>query len=221
MKTDINNKEMYPQDSEKTLINKEVMEGQDELEALRSEVKMLKERLSRSQIINDRVLRKAMKERSGWLGHLVITELISLPFILLILVGFSYSIGASLWPIVVYFILALTDTFFDWRTFRISSGNILNLPLTELKIALVKQKKERMIQTAISLPAVIIWILWYTLSITNALSVDTKIATVLKSIIPVSFVIGAVIGVIIVIIIYRKAQATNNDLIHSIDTKET
>ncbi|MDE6423064.1 MAG: hypothetical protein K2K95_06555, partial [Muribaculaceae bacterium] len=193
-------------------------DGNMELEALRSEVNELKRLLANSRITNEKVLRKAMNAKSGWLDRLVKLEIFSLPLITLIFMAFSAAVGASMWPIAAIIVIGGISTWLDWYTLRIAPASILDMPMMQLKANLIRQKKYRMIQTVAESVVTFLWLCWYVYSIKSVLSPDDELDNILKySIFGGSFV-GGIISVFVIIWIYKKAQNTNNDLIDSIDS---
>lgn len=189
-----------------------------ELEALRNEVKELKRLLANSRITNEKVLRKAMNAKSGWLDRLVKVEIFSLPLTALIFMAFSAAVGASMWPIAAFIVIGGISTWLDWYTLRIAPTSILDMPMMQLKANLIRQKKYRMIQTVVESVVTFLWLCWYVYSIKSVLSPDDELDNILKySIFGGSFV-GGIISVFVIIWIYKKAQKTNNELIDSIDS---
>ena len=191
-----------------------------ELESLRNQVRELKTLLAASRITNDRVLRKAMDEKSGWLGRFVKMEIALLPIIIFVLMAFSVIIGASIWPIIVMVIISGISTWLDWHTLRIASANILDMPMLALKTSLERQKKYRKIQTLVEIPIAVLWQVWYFYSIKIALTPGTEFDRIITYSIFGGGIIGGIIAAIFISIIYRKAQKTNSELIESIDSAE-
>ena len=185
---------------------------------MRNDVKELKRLLANSIITNEKVLRKAMNAKSGWLDRLVKVEIFSLPLTALIFMAFSAAVGASIWPIAVFIVIGGISTWLDWYTLRIAPASILDMPMMQLKANLIRQKKYRMIQTVAESVVTFLWLCWYVYSIKSVLSPDDELDNILKySIFGGSFV-GGIISVFVIIWIYKKAQKTNNDLIDSIDS---
>lgn len=185
----------------------------DQLDILKEEMAALKRNLDKEQIINDKLMRTVMKQRASWLNTLVKAEFITLPFIWLILAAFSVGLHVSLWYANIFIILAVVDAAFDCRTLRIPPKIFSTYSMTEMRKFLIKQKRERAIQTWVSAPLAIIWILLFT----NAMKVGDLGAFGLH-IGLIGGIIGVIIAIPVIIIIYKKAQNTNDSIIN--DTEE-
>lgn len=183
----------------------------DELENLRQEMSALKQNLDRQQIINKNMLRNVMKHRASWLNTLVNVEIIMLPLIFLLFVAFGAIFGISMWYAVIFLILAAVDTAFDWRTMRISPRLLGTASMIEIRRKLLRQKKERLWQTCISAPLAIIWLYFYFKAIMIANDVIDDV--VLNFSISVGGVIGLAAAIVVIIVIYRKAQGTNDSIL--------
>lgn len=192
----------------------------DELESLKKQVTELKSQLAKSNIINQNIIRKAMRGSSSWLDRLVKFEIILIPFLAFILGGFAYLKGTSLWPSIVALVMMVISAWLDWYTLRIAKKNILTLSMSTLKKRLVQQKRYRFIQTVIETPLTIIWMVWYVVSVSSGLDMDNEIGDYLKIILGITLCFGILLASIIIVYIYKKAQKTNNELIETIETNE-
>lgn len=189
----------------------------NELEVLRKQILDLREELKHSKITNDKIMRRAMGNRSSWLDKFVKAEAFSLPFLALILFAPHLLLGSSVYPVIVFFVLAIISTWLDWYTLRIASKNILTMSLSQLRESLVRQKKHRLIQTIVETPIAILWMLWYVNSIMSTLNHEDEMTSFLETGINVGFIVGVIVALVVIVIIYNKAQTTNNDLIETID----
>ncbi len=187
----------------------------DELNTLKEEMAALKRSLDKEQIVNDKLMRTVMRQKASWLNHFVTVEFIMIPFIWLIFAGACAFFHISQWYAISFVILALLDVLADLRTFRIPPKVFTTCTMLEVRRMLIRQKRERFIHICIAIPLAIIWV---TLLL-NA------IATASQPLVPdhvvniagvVGGIVGGVIGAIVVLIIYRKAQKTNDHLIEEI-----
>lgn len=193
------------------------MDNKDDLEQLRRQVSELKEQLNNSRITTRSIIRKAMKSRSSWLDSFVKAEVIVTPVISIILGLISFLFGSSLWPVVVFLILGTLSTWIDWHTFRIAANSILTMPMSQLKDSLIRQKRHRLIQTMVETPLSIGWLCWYFISIKNSISTNEKEA---EELFYGAIAGGCIAALIVVVIIYSKAQKTNNELIQTIESEK-
>ena len=187
----------------------------DELDILKEEMAALKRSLDKEQIVNDRLLRTVMRQKASWLNKFVISEFIMLPILYLMFVGICVFFHVSQWYAFSLLVLSLIDVLVDIRTFRISPKVFSTCTMLEVRRLLVRQKKERFIHVCIALPLAIAWLILMLCAIANA---TDPMATdhMLNYSGVVGGIIGGIIGGIVVMIIYRKAQKTNDFIINDI-----
>ncbi len=175
----------------------------------------LKRSLDKEQIVNDQLLRTVMRQRASWLNKFVIAEFCLLPFIYLLFAGICVFFHVSQWFAVSFLILAFFDVLADLRTFRISPKLFSTATMLEVRRMLVKQKKERFWHVCIALPLAIIWLILLLNAISHA-SFPTAADHAINFGGVIGGIVGGIIGGVVVLIIYRKAQKTNDTLIDEI-----
>ena len=187
----------------------------DQLDILKQEMAELKRNLDKEQIVNDRLLRTVMRQKDSWLNKFVTMEFILLPFLYLMFAGICAFFHISQWYATALLIFSLIDVVVDMRTFRIAPKVFSTCSMLEVRRLLVRQKKERFIHMCVSLPLAIIWLILMLNAIATAADpLATDHAFNLAGV--TGGVIGGAIGGIAVILIYRKAQHTNDTLIDDI-----
>lgn len=205
---------------EKREYKTELMVENYELEQLRQQVMELKDELNKSRITTQSVIRKAMRSQSSWLDNFVKFEVVSIPVLGIIMGLFSYLLGASLWPVIIFMIMSVVSTWLDWHTLRIASSHILTMPMSQLKESLIRQKRYRMIQTVAETPIAFGWLFWYIYSLKESFQASDDLSEGFYYGALGGGCVGTVIALIVIIIIYKKAQKTNNELIETIDSEE-
>lgn len=187
----------------------------EELDILKKEMVELKRKLDKEAIVNDRLLRTVMRQKASWLNKFVASEFIMLPVLYLMFVGICAFFHVSQWYAFTLLILSLIDVVVDMRTFRISPKVFSISTMLEVRRLLIRQKKERFIHMCIALPLAIVWLILMLSAIANATDPSaTDHALNFAGVI--GGVIGGIIGGTVVIIIYRKAQKTNDFIIDEI-----
>lgn len=188
----------------------------EQLDILKKEMAELRRNLDKEQIVNDRLLRTVMRQKASWLNKFVTSEFIMLPILYLMFVGICAFFHVSQWFSFVLLILSALDVIGDLRTFRISPKVFSTCTMLEVRHLLVRQKKERFIHVCIALPLAIVWLILILSAIANA---SDPLATdhALNYAGVIGGLIGGIIGGIVVMIIYRKAQRTNDFIINDID----
>lgn len=185
----------------------------NELNSLKEEMAALKQSLDKEQIVNDKLMRTVMRQRASWMNVFVKVEFIILPILYIFFAIASAFFGISQWYAIVWLILCLIDAIVDLRTFRISPKIFSTCSMLEVRNILIKQKKERFIHLCIVFPLAIIWLLLF-FNAVGSVSKDTGFDAGSPGI--WVGIIGAIIGGIVVLIIYRKAQKTNDNIIDDI-----
>lgn len=184
----------------------------DELDILKEEMAALRRNLDKEQIVNDKLLRTVMRQKASWLNTFVKAEILALPFIYLLFVAICAGFRISQWYAFSFLILGLIDSVVDLRTFRISPKIFSTCSMMEVRRILAKQKKERLIHVCIALPLSIIWLFMLCNAIFRATD-PNAVDHALNIEGSIGGIIGGIIGAIVVIIIYRKAQKTNDVII--------
>ena len=187
----------------------------DELDILKEEMAALKRSLDKEQIVNDKLLRTVMRQKASWLNKFVISEFILLPVLYLMFVGICAFFHVSQWYSFTLLVLSLLDVIVDMRTFRISPKVFSTYTMLEVRRLLVRQKKERLIHVCIALPLAIVWLILMLNAIANATDpLATDHALNFAGVI--GGIIGGIIGGLVVMVIYRRAQRTNDFIINEI-----
>ena len=187
----------------------------DELNILKEEMATLKRSLDKEKIVNDNLMRTVMRQKSSWLNTFVKVEFILLPILYLMFAGICAFFHVSQWYAVALLVLSLMDVLVDMRTFRISPKVFSTHSMLEVRRLLVKQKKERFIHLCIAFPLALVWLILMLNAIANASDPHaTDHAINFAGVI--GGLIGGVAGGIVVLVIYRKAQKTNDFIIDEI-----
>lgn len=194
----------------------------DELEIMRGQLAAMKQKLESQQIINAELMRSVMRGKALWLNKLVNIEIILVPFLYLFFVGICALLDVSQWFSFSYLVLSVVDVYFDRRTIRIPARMFSESSILDLKRCLLRQKRERFIQVCVATPAVVVWLVLLAMKILEKTAGVDEIRNMGKAGIGgvVGAVIGAVIGIIVIVILYRKMQGTNDDLLRDIRNLE-
>ena len=183
-------------------------ENINELEAMRSQFDILKNKLNNQDIINDQLLRNAMSEKMSWLMKYVWFELlVLLPLCALSFYGMRLLIpGLPLAPMVCILLLVAISIALDFYFNRTSENdwNTENLVTTGRKLIIMKRL--RWTQVAVSMPIAILLFFWY------ASGFEGEEAEVIN----IGMIVGGVIGAIVGLVILVKMNRTNDALINQI-----
>jgi len=195
----------------------------DEFEVMRQQLASMKQRLDKQQIVNKELMRKVMRAKTSWLNLLVKAELIAIPFVYLLIAGICYVYGVSQWYSFAFLVGATIDSLLDIRTVRIPANLFGSSSILDLKRLLVRQKKERFIQTCIGIVFCIVWVLLFDAAMIasdSGIYPESDLWNSARTGGMIGGVIGAVFGCVIVIVLYRKMQNTSNQLLSEIEKLE-
>ena len=195
----------------------------DELEIMREQLAAMKQKLDTQQIINSRLMRNVMRGKALWLNKLVNVEIILLPFLYLFFVGMCALLDISQWYSFSYLVLSAVDVYFDLRTIRIPARMFGESSILDLKKYLLRQKRERFVQVCVATPAVVVWLVLLSMEMLGKTAVIAEGRSVgyaagIGGV--VGGVVGAVAGIVVIVILYRKMQGTNDDLLRDINNLE-
>lgn len=187
----------------------------NELEQLREQMTIFKDKLNKQQIINDQLVRNTMKSKLSWIKNFVWGEIIIIPILLLGMAVFHAGTGLSWWLYGFLAIGLIADATGDFIINRIPKGQLLSGDLVETSKQLVKMKKQRTSWFIIGLIFVTIWLAWFIVEL--VLKTDPGCAlpdhNLVIAIMAIAVAVGGVIGGIVSWFIFRKMQRTNNDII--------
>lgn len=185
----------------------------NELELMRKQMDILKEKLSSQEIVNNRLMREAMKHKMSWITKYVWGELIVLPFLILLYTILKDAFNWSWWLYAFIIIMFVVDVFCDFRVNRIRPNDWAECELVDMSRRLVRMNKIRLIQLVVGIVTVLIAFVW----------------AYFESVLPQDFpeevgracviggCIGLVIGTILGVWIVWKMNKTNKQVIKEID----
>lgn len=189
-----------------------------ELDAMRQQLNLLKTQLDKQEIVNDRLLRQAMRQRMSWIERYVWVQLLLTP-VLIVAMGFVFVglFGLSWWLFAAMALIVASSAISDFVVNRTKRGDWLaaDLSATAVKLGRMKLIRKRQVQLEISL--MIITIIWMCIELyfSEVLPIELRIATI------ISVLVGMVVGGGIGLSILYKMQRTNDELIAQInDGKE-
>ena len=115
----------------------------NELEAMRSQMQLLKQKLDNQEIINDQLLRNAMSGKMSWIRKYIWFELlVLLPLCTLNFVGLKLmNPGLSIWAIASILLLVLMEILLDFYINNMSASDWQSENLLQTANKLVRMKK--------------------------------------------------------------------------------
>lgn len=185
-----------------------VFNKMNELETMREQMQLLKQKLDKEEIVSDEVLRKAMSGKMSWINKYIWFELlVLLPLCALNFAGLKMmNASLSWWPIVSILLLVLIEILLDFYVNHLTSSDWRSENLLQTADKLVRMKKLRWWQLICSLPVAIVLFCWFFSEFTEGIRMAVTIGGI----------VGGVIGMGVGVSILLKMQRTNDELIAQI-----
>jgi hypothetical protein len=180
-----------------------------ELEQMKGQLALLKEKLDKETIVNDKLMRKIMKTKMSKINRGVylteITAIFCIPFLTWSCID---AFAMPLWFVIV------TDLFLVWgfiKTYLVHKDllkkNLFDENLLEVGTKIMRMKKKKANTIKYNVPLLIIWYVGFILEMPRGDDYSGAI---------IGVVTGAVAGVLIGIVMYRKQQRTASEIIRQI-----
>lgn len=191
----------------------------NELELLRQQMNVLKEKLDAQEIVNDRLVAKSMRKEMSWIKKYIYVQFALIPFVALIWVGVKYILGLSWWNYSFLMLVCVISVYVDYviNVKALSNADYHKNNLIETARKLVKMKRQRTIQMIVEILLLILWLIWTILEVNSAQSTAIGLRQSLLQGGIIGGYIGGVIGIIVAFVIFYKMQRTNDRMIEQID----
>lgn len=187
-------------------------ENINELETMRSQLQILKNKLDEQTIVNDSLLRNAMSNKMSWIMKFIWFELlVLLPLCILSFTGTKLLIPGMPWaPMVCILLLMVADILLDFYINHTSENDWLAENLVTTGRKLIRMKKLRWMQLAASLPIAVALFTWFGFCISAVTN------EVMSTAMNIGMIVGGVTGMSIGLSILVKMNRTNDLLIKQI-----
>lgn len=179
-----------------------------ELELMRSQMNILKQKLSDQEIINKRLMRQSMRKRMDWIKKYIIAEFALLPFIASALWHAHVAYGISGSGLAICMLITIVDVILDYKVNKIKPDDWAELELINIAHRLTRMKRIRNMQFMTSVPLIIILFVW--------MYFDSDIPLKYENLIIIAGV-GAIAGFIIAFLLIRKMNRVNDRIIGEIN----
>lgn len=189
-----------------------------ELEQMRSQLNILKEKLDRQEIINERMLRASMKSKMSWIDKYRWISLFIVPFVALCFL--PMTIEMNVWGLYGFTILMVAASVIaDWFINRMPEHTFLESSMLELSDKLLRMKRYRKIQLFIGMCLIVVWLGWLLYEVyTKGYAAQTDPGMQKYYIgFMIAIGIGAVIGLAIGLYVFFKMQRTNDRILQEIE----
>lgn len=181
-----------------------------ELEQMREQLSVLKGKLDKEMIVNDRMMRKIMRQkvksikRYSWTIRTII--LLGIPYCTWC---FMYLLRMSVWFTLVtdiFMIIALVYTYFMHR--GINEKELMEGDLIEVRSKMLRMKHMQANWLKFGIPFIILWLAWFVIENMNVADAQYIL---------IGGGVGGVIGGIIGTMNYRKTRRMATEIIKQIE----
>ena len=197
-----------------------------ELEQMREQMQVLRNKLDTQEIVNEKLVKNSVKSKMSWIKKLVYFEFLLLPFIALMGYGLKEMFNLSWFCYASIVVLCAIDAVLDYRinvaSLDLEKVEKHNLSDTLQKLIAMKQMraKEFFIMMVLSIPlfmwaSIEMWQYISTITLKDDLHTHIVHAGAYGGL--VGGIIGFFVGIYISIRIYRKMQATNDEIIAQLE----
>ena len=190
----------------------------NELEQMREQLSVLKKKLNRQEIVNDRLMRESMKSKMSWIRKYLWICVILAPLLIVYIAAMASYFGLSVWFVVFTAVMFIASIAAQWYVNGLDKNAFSKDNLTKTARHLLKMKQQRARLEMIELPILLVWIAWL---IGGLYSVDDQQRP--EAVTEAAWggiiggCLGAVIGLFTAFFLYRKMQKTNDEVIHQIN----
>lgn len=206
--------------------NKEIMQLKSmmetdglDLEQMREQLSILKQKLDKQTIVTDRLIHQAMKQKMSWIAkYCWFAALVMFPAVCVLGWEVKNILGISIFSYFLYIVLTAGAVVTDIIVNRMKPADWENANLVQTGIKLVKMKRTRKTQVRIQMALLVLVLLFCGYDSYTAGVVPHERLMVFG----ISCLVGLVVGGFIGLRILAKMQRTNDDIIQQIDelTKE-
>ena len=131
-----------------------------ELDSLREQMGILRNKLDKQEIINEQLMRKSMNQSMSWIQKYVIFEIILVPLLLIYLAIMHVSFGLSWWLYAFVAVMLIVSVSADYYINHLNSAELLQGDLVDTSRKLLRMKSLRAKAFIIGIVAVLVWVAW-------------------------------------------------------------
>lgn|SRR5574344_392151 len=180
-----------------------------ELEQMREQLSVLKGKLDKEAIVNDRLMRKIMKQKVKSIKQhgraIIILTCVFIPYCTWVFTNMHMSV----WFTAVTDIFMLTALIYDYFAYKnIQSNELMEGDLIDVKRKMIRFKRKQADWLKIGIPFIILWLAWF--AIENMNHADAKFVLI-------GGIVGGVIGACIGFKYYLKIRRMATEVISQID----
>lgn len=195
------------------------MEKQNnELEEMRQQMAILKEKLNAQELVSDRLLRESMLGKMSFMKKYTWVSYFLLAFVCVVYYWMCSALHLSWWLYAFTLVIMTADVACDAYINRFSKEQFMTGDLLETSRRMVWMKQMRKRSLMVSLPMLAIWIAWMGAELYAGLNDSSdEFVRVMCSGAIIGGIIGGVGGGMVGLYIYWKMQRINTEIIRQIE----
>lgn len=192
-----------------------------ELEQMREQMQVLRDKLDKQEIVNDKLIRNSVRSKMSWVKKFVYMEFLLLPVMAFVWFGIKEVFNLSWINYAILMIMSTIDAIWDYRI-NVASLNldkVADSSLTDTLQKLIHMKQMRAKSFFIMLPLCVLWFVWTGIEMWQGVGSLGEADSLMRAAGYGGFgglIIGIPIGLFAAFRIYRKMQRTNDELIAQI-----
>lgn len=191
--------------------NVNTLGNNDELERMREQLEIMRQKLNRQKIVNDNLVSQAMSSRMSWIKRYVWLEIfVMIPLVAVMYAMFVAVFHISWWLYAAIMVACMADAYFDYRINKMNQSDWLAENLVATGRKLVEMKRQRKLSFLISLVAMAVLVVVFIYQMFYYADADLNLVG------GIGGIIGIIIAIPVVFYIYRRMQRTNDELIRQI-----
>lgn len=185
-----------------------------ELEEMRSQVALLRQKLDNEAIVTDKLLRDAMKRKANTINANAWVSVGASVFVIAWALLYLPSYGFSWWFSGITIVMMLVCDFFTWKYHKNVNKKTMNSDLVTVAKVMKKLKEDYQNWMKYAIVMICFWFSWLTTEMCFILN-DWKIALISIGILAVSLSIGCFIGMRM----HRSVINNADDIIKQIENE--
>ena len=185
----------------------------EELEQMREQLQLLKEKLAREHIVSDKVMRRAVRDKLSGVQQrsvaMSIVGTLAIPFVITTLHAAGFSLGYTIMT-GAFLIVAVAVELYTMGMLRSSdlrSGNLLSAGIQAARVKRLQQQ-----WLVVGLIFVVVWLTWGAYELHGIFPNAEEFHAML-----ISGAVGGVIGGVIGGVVYRRNQRELSEIIDQIE----
>lgn len=184
------------------------MEIIDDFASMKVEIERLRRRLDTQELINDRVLRQAVKQATSFSRRFLRIEIMAMvPIAILGVLNICVRFDLPWWFMVVSVIMLGGCLIADLVINRIMNVDFGTVPLVEMEERLLRQKRMRAMRVVVGLTCIVPWLICMCQLMKSSDVFVDKYGS--SDIMIYGLVVGALVGAVIGLVIFFRMQRSN------------